>query len=113
MIFNIVISHIYINIIYIKGGKGKDKPSHTPSKQKPFVKPTVDEVRAYCEERKNGINPQRFINYYEANGWVQGKGKPIKDWKAAVRNWEENEFNSDKQKSTSNIDKYKEFINDF
>ena len=46
-------------------------------------------MRAYCEERRNGIDPQRFVDYYTANGWVQGKGKPIKDWKAAVRTWEQ------------------------
>ena len=53
-----------------------------------FAPPTVEEVRAYCHERKNSIDPQHFVDYYEANGWVQGKGKPIKDWKATVRTWE-------------------------
>ena len=53
-----------------------------------FTPPTVDEVRAYCRERENSIDPQHFVDYYEANGWVQGKGKPIKDWKATVRTWE-------------------------
>lgn len=28
------------------------------------------------------------MDFYEANGWVQGKGKPIKSWQAAVRTWE-------------------------
>ena len=55
-----------------------------------FVKPTVDEVRTYCIERNNGIDPQAFIDHYEANGWVQGKGKPIKSWQACVRTWENN-----------------------
>lgn len=53
-----------------------------------FTPPTVEEVRAYCCERKNSISPERFFDFYSANGWVQGKGKPIKDWKAAVRTWE-------------------------
>ena len=56
-----------------------------------FTAPSVDEVRAYCQERKNSIDPQRFVDFYTANGWVQGKGKPIKDWKAAVRLWESKE----------------------
>lgn len=55
-----------------------------------FVPPTLEEVRAYCHERKNTVDPERFHDYYSANGWVQGKGKPIKDWKAAVRTWERN-----------------------
>jgi len=70
-------------------------------KRKRFTPPTVDEVRAYCEERHNNIDAERFINYYETNGWVQGKGKPIKDWKAAVRTWEQNNFNSAKETQKS------------
>jgi hypothetical protein len=50
----------------------------------------VEEIAAYCRERKNGIDPERFWNHYEANGWVQGRGKPIKNWKAAVVTWEKN-----------------------
>ena len=65
-----------------------DKPLRAHSSTR-FQQPSVDEVRAYCEERRNGIDPQRFVDYYTANGWVQGKGKPIKDWRAAVRTWEQ------------------------
>jgi len=53
-----------------------------------FVPPSVDEVAAYCTERQNGIDARRFFDYYTANGWTQGKGKPIRDWRAAVRVWE-------------------------
>lgn len=52
-----------------------------------FVPPTVDEVREYCLARKNGIDPQEFVDYYAARGWMLGKAK-MKDWKAAVRTWE-------------------------
>ena len=52
-----------------------------------FTPPTLEEVRDYCHERKNGIDPQKFIDHYEANGWIRGKTK-IKDWKACVRTWE-------------------------
>ena len=58
---------------------------------KRFTPPTVDQVRAYCMERQNQVDPQRFCDFYEANGWKQGKGKPIVDWKAAVRTWEREE----------------------
>ena len=53
-----------------------------------FVPPTVDEVREYCTERRNGISAEEFIAHYEANGWMRGKTK-IKDWKACVRTWEQ------------------------
>lgn len=61
-----------------------------------FVKPTLDEVKAYCAERKNNIDPSRFIDYYEANGWKVGKN-PMKDWKAAMRMWE----GKDKEKQST------------
>lgn len=56
-----------------------------------FVPPTVLQVAEYCAERKNNVSAEAFVDFYTANGWVQGKGKPIKDWKAAVRTWEKNE----------------------
>ena len=55
-----------------------------------FVKPSLDDVCAYCRQRKNNVSADQFIDHYDANGWVQGKGKPIRDWKAAVRTWERN-----------------------
>lgn len=60
-------------------------------KQKKFVKPTVEEIGAYCKERNNRIDPQKFFDYYESNGWKVGKN-PMKDWKAAVRTWERNGY---------------------
>ena len=69
--------------------QSKTKESNTErEKRKRFTPPTVEEVRAYCQERNNGIDPQRFVDFYTANGWAQGRGKPIKDWRAAVRTWE-------------------------
>lgn len=54
-----------------------------------FVKPSVEEINAYCSERKNGIDGQDFFDHYETVGWVYGKDKkPIKNWQAAVRTWE-------------------------
>lgn len=55
--------------------------------KKRFKKPTVEEVRAYCLERGNGVDATAFVNFYEAKGWVVGRS-PMKDWKAAVRTWE-------------------------
>lgn len=60
-------------------------------------KPTLEEVKEYCLERNNNVDAEAFIDYYEANGWVQGKGKPIKDWKACVRTWERNRINEHKE----------------
>ena len=59
-----------------------------PKKVARFTPPTVEEVQAYCTERGNKVDAQRFFDFYTANGWHQGRGKPIKDWRAAVRTWE-------------------------
>ena len=56
---------------------------------KKFKKPTIEEVKEYCLERSNQINPETFVDYYDSVGWKVGKN-PMKDWKAAVRNWERN-----------------------
>ena len=54
-----------------------------------FVPPTVEEVQAYITEKGYHISAEKFVDYYTANGWMVGKTK-MKDWKAAVRNWERN-----------------------
>lgn len=54
-----------------------------------YNRPSLDEVISYCNERNNGVDAQRWFNYYESNGWRVGKN-PMKDWKACVRTWERN-----------------------
>ena len=67
----------------------KEIEKESDKKNKRFAAPTVEEVRAYCKERGNSVDAQRFVDYYGANGWKVGKN-PMKDWKAAVRTWEGN-----------------------
>ena len=57
-------------------------------KRQRFSPPTADEVKAYCQERGNHVDPQRFVDFYTAKGWRVGNN-PMKDWKAAVRTWEQ------------------------
>ena len=66
------------------------KRNEKKGNEKKFIQPTIDEVRAYCTERGNKVDPQRFIDHYTSNGWMVGKNK-MKDWKAAVRTWERSE----------------------
>jgi hypothetical protein len=67
----------------------EDKKTNT----KKFIKPTVEEVALYCNERKNKVNPDRFVNFYESNGWRVGKN-PMRDWRSAVRTWEQNNIDN-------------------
>ena len=75
-------------------------PASYSSSRKKFVPPTLEEVAAYCNERHNSVSPSAFIDFYTANGWVQGRGKPIRDWKAAVRTWERRDKENPKPKQT-------------
>ena len=50
--------------------------------------PTVDEVKAYCDERHSTVDAEHFVSYYSSQGWKVGRN-PMKDWKAAVRTWEQ------------------------
>jgi len=59
----------------------------TKGKTSRFAPPSLQEVQDYCQERENSVNPQKFIDHYDANGWVRGKTK-IKCWKSCVRTWE-------------------------
>lgn len=61
-----------------------------------FVKPTVEQVKAYCKERGNYVNAEHFCDYYESKGWKVGSA-PMKDWKAAVRTWEQKEGRAPKK----------------
>lgn len=56
-------------------------------------RPTLEEVAAYCLERKNQVDPSLWLDHYTSNGWRVGKN-PMRDWKAAVRTWERNGFKS-------------------
>lgn len=74
--------------------KGKPIPPNDPydvtnnrEKRKRFTPPSVDEVRAYCQERKNGIDPEAFVAFYASKGWKVGSSK-MQNWKQAVITWE-------------------------
>ena len=81
--------------LLLREGEGEKEKETIPKgiakkeKSAAFKKPSLDDVSAYCAERKNGIDPQQFIDHYESNGWRVGKN-PMKDWRAAVRTWERN-----------------------
>lgn len=71
-----------------------DKP---PTRHK-FSPPTVNEVKTYCQEQGYSVDAERFVSYYESNGWMVGRNK-MKNWQAAVRNW-----NGKEQKGNGKIE---------
>ena len=68
----------------------EEKPAQEIQQEKPkrknFVKPTVEEIAAYCKEKNYTVNAQQFFNYYESNGWKIGRNA-MKSWQAAAQNW--------------------------
>lgn len=73
----------------------KEKPKKTR-----FVPPTIEEVRTYCQERNNNIDPEAFIDYYSSQKWKKANGRPVENWQACIRTWEKR--NKDKPKSSGN-----------
>lgn len=79
----------------------KEKGVQGEKQKKTFSIPTIDEVKDYCIERKNSVDPVKWYNFYQAKGWMIGKNK-MKDWKAAVITWEKpNNSENAKHKTNS------------
>lgn len=80
----------------------EEKTEKLPKNKKvqTFEKPTVEEIQAYCIERKNGVDARSFFDFYESKGWKVGTAK-MKDWKASVRTWEQRQKNESTQKNAT------------
>lgn len=74
-----------------------------------FTIPTLEQVIEYCiNERQNDVDPETFYNFYESKGWMVGKNK-MKNWKAAVRTWE----NKNKKEKGNNIKAKPSWYNEY
>ena len=78
----------------------KEKVDDKTSTKKRFVKPTIDQIAAYINEKNLHFDAEGFFDYYESKGWLVGKS-PMKDWKAACRTWEHNRKSIDKNKEVN------------
>lgn len=81
----------------VKESKGERGPAaQPPLSHAQFRPPTIGEATEYAQELGGKVDPLRFMDYYEANGWMMGR-TPMKDWKAAMRRWNETERNEDRK----------------
>lgn len=94
--------------------KPQENPNRTPNvnvdvnenikeseEKKPrFYPPTLEELKKYIADNKYNVDPERFIDYYTANGWTVGKNR-MKDWKAAVRNWDRSQKSGGRMRQES------------
>ena len=80
-------------------------------KEKRFAPPTLKNVSEYCQEMGyTNVGAARFIDFYTSNGWMVGKNR-MKDWKAAVRNWDRREKNPQRQDGAAEVAKKNRFHN--
>ena len=101
----------------IKENDIKETPlKGSKEKRERFSPPTVDEVAVYCRERGNKVDANRFVDFYASKGWKVGQN-PMKDWKAAVRTWEQRDGNqayapAPVKKVSAQMYKQREYDND-
>lgn len=69
-----------------------NKPSNNTvnrkNNKKEFVPPSLEDIKRYCQERKNNVDPQKFYDYFSASNWVDSKGNPVRSWKQKIITWE-------------------------
>lgn len=80
----------------------KEETAHTRRK-KVFKPPTLEEVRAYCQERNSAVDPDRFFEYFETGNWRDSKGQPVKNWKQKLLTWERAEAQGKAQTAIEGI----------
>ena len=80
-----------------------EQSSNNRTKKQVFIRPSLDDVREYIAQNYLPVDPERFFDYYEANGWkISGKSQ-MKDWKAAVRNWSHREQEKANEKNRKRL----------
>lgn len=70
----------------IKNQDTRIKNKGEGEKRTRFSPPSPADVDAYAREAGIKVNGQAFCDFYASKGWKVGDS-PMKDWKAAARNW--------------------------
>lgn len=94
--------------------KEKDTPKGV-SKEKARPRadvPTLEEVKAYCMERHSSVVPEHFVDYYKSQSWKKANGRPLTDWKAAVRTWEQKDREKARSGTTNKFNAFEQRKND-
>lgn len=79
-------SNVYTDYVYTgKDRLGKDRIGNK------YIAPTLEEIQAYCKQRNNNVDAQRFYDYYTRSDWKDSKGNKVKNWKQKVITWEKHD----------------------
>lgn len=88
----------------------KDTDVSAKKESKRFVKPTIEEIRAYIFEKGYTFDAEAFFAFYESNGWKVGRN-PMKNWKMACTTWAKNRNNNNSYgRSKTNSEKFVESV---
>lgn len=85
---------------YVNDNDNVNDIKESEEKKPRFYPPTLEELKKYIDDNKYNVDPERFIDYYTANGWTVGKNR-MKDWKAAVRNWDRSQKSGGRMRQES------------
>lgn len=95
---NVSSSDTQVRLGKVSIGKVRDRDK--ADKPPRFVPPSVEQVRSYCQERGNRVDPQAFVDFYTSKGWKVGRDT-MKDWQASVRTWERRDGGAPEKRSPS------------
>lgn len=70
------------------------KNKQPQQQRKVFKKPSIEEIQKYISEKNLSVDGEKFLAYYEANGWKVGRN-PMKSWKSSLIYWNKNEKKDD------------------
>lgn len=71
-----------------KAEKNREEKNKRNIKEKIFIPPTLEEVKAYVAEKNLQVNPEKFFNYFDVGNWVDSKGNKVRNWKQKLLTWE-------------------------
>lgn len=69
-------------------GKNRIDKVNNTQRGRTFSPPTLEEVKAYCEERNSSVDPNEFYEYFAVGNWIDSKGNPVRNWKQKLITWE-------------------------
>ena len=87
--------------VNVDGDRDGDVKGEVKTKTKPFSPPTIDEIKAYCKERDNDVDAAKFFDYFSTSGWIDSRGKKVKNWKQKIISWEGQHTQSNKASPAS------------